>query len=501
MHAGVARSFRASPSANPVGARKKGLFGLSKVRWWRSSCLCAARCAVPATADAALLRLPDPQAGRLRLRRPDAAAAAHPGRLRDHGRRHVRPRHRRAASRPGRPTPTARSTAASPAPTPAPCAPTPPRAAAETRSRTSVVDDEDEATLADGGHRRRRLRRGRDGHAQRRRHRHRARPTRRRRSRTSSPRGNEIHDKPYKYGGGHGKWKDSGYDCSGSVSYALHGAGLLKHVAGLHRLRVLGRRRPRHLGDDLRQRRPRLHGGRRPALRHQRRQATATARAGRTRCARPTATSSATRRACSLAGGTLAACAAPCSAVVAGLARRLRLRRRGARLRACARRRRTSAAVPIAPQGQQAVDRKMTEARRRALQPVIADWADAVRTRRPRRARPASSTCPAIVSQPGQRRRAAGQHAADRRARSTPSLPCGAKLIGTKPDGRYVVGDLRARRRHGAVRREGDSRASASSSATRHPRQFTEWWQVDRPTPRPGRSAPEHVARDGRDFS
>jgi peptidoglycan hydrolase-like protein with peptidoglycan-binding domain len=39
--------------------------------------------------------------------------------------------------------------------------------------------------------------------------------------------GNEIADKPYKYGGGHGRWDDSGYDCSGSVSYALHGAGLL----------------------------------------------------------------------------------------------------------------------------------------------------------------------------------------------------------------------------------------------------------------------------------
>jgi len=33
--------------------------------------------------------------------------------------------------------------------------------------------------------------------------------------------------KPYRYGGGHAKWEDSGYDCSGSVSYALHGAGLL----------------------------------------------------------------------------------------------------------------------------------------------------------------------------------------------------------------------------------------------------------------------------------
>ena len=39
--------------------------------------------------------------------------------------------------------------------------------------------------------------------------------------------GNEIATKPYIYGGGHGKWKDKGYDCSASVSYALHGAGLL----------------------------------------------------------------------------------------------------------------------------------------------------------------------------------------------------------------------------------------------------------------------------------
>jgi peptidoglycan hydrolase-like protein with peptidoglycan-binding domain len=39
--------------------------------------------------------------------------------------------------------------------------------------------------------------------------------------------GNEIASKPYRYGGGHGRWKDSGYDCSGSVSYALHGAGLV----------------------------------------------------------------------------------------------------------------------------------------------------------------------------------------------------------------------------------------------------------------------------------
>jgi cell wall-associated NlpC family hydrolase len=39
--------------------------------------------------------------------------------------------------------------------------------------------------------------------------------------------GNEIAEFPYKWGGGHGAWRDSGYDCSGSVSFALAGAGLL----------------------------------------------------------------------------------------------------------------------------------------------------------------------------------------------------------------------------------------------------------------------------------
>ena len=38
---------------------------------------------------------------------------------------------------------------------------------------------------------------------------------------------NQIQDMPYVYGGGHGDFDDDGYDCSGTVSYALHGAGLL----------------------------------------------------------------------------------------------------------------------------------------------------------------------------------------------------------------------------------------------------------------------------------
>ncbi|MEA2143912.1 MAG: peptidoglycan DL-endopeptidase RipB [Solirubrobacteraceae bacterium] len=39
--------------------------------------------------------------------------------------------------------------------------------------------------------------------------------------------GNQIARTPYLWGGGHGKWLDHGYDCSGSVSFALANAGLL----------------------------------------------------------------------------------------------------------------------------------------------------------------------------------------------------------------------------------------------------------------------------------
>lgn len=38
---------------------------------------------------------------------------------------------------------------------------------------------------------------------------------------------NRIHTKPYIWGGGHGRWWDRGYDCSGAVSYALRGGGLI----------------------------------------------------------------------------------------------------------------------------------------------------------------------------------------------------------------------------------------------------------------------------------
>ena len=39
---------------------------------------------------------------------------------------------------------------------------------------------------------------------------------------------NKIRSKPYVWGGGHARWWDRGYDCSGAVSYALHGGEFLE---------------------------------------------------------------------------------------------------------------------------------------------------------------------------------------------------------------------------------------------------------------------------------
>jgi hypothetical protein len=40
---------------------------------------------------------------------------------------------------------------------------------------------------------------------------------------------NRIRHRPYRWGGGHRSWNSRGYDCSGSVSYVLHAAGLLDY--------------------------------------------------------------------------------------------------------------------------------------------------------------------------------------------------------------------------------------------------------------------------------
>ncbi len=53
--------------------------------------------------------------------------------------------------------------------------------------------------------------------------------------------GNKLRDKPYRYGGGHAKFDDQGYDCSGTVSYVLHEAGLIDEPTTSGELRRFGR--------------------------------------------------------------------------------------------------------------------------------------------------------------------------------------------------------------------------------------------------------------------
>ena len=60
--------------------------------------------------------------------------------------------------------------------------------------------------------------------------------------------GNRIARRPYTYGGGHGSFTSAGYDCSGSVSYVLHAAGLLSTPEDSSQLETYGRPGPgRHV--------------------------------------------------------------------------------------------------------------------------------------------------------------------------------------------------------------------------------------------------------------
>jgi len=53
---------------------------------------------------------------------------------------------------------------------------------------------------------------------------------------------NRIRKTSYEWGGGHGSFKDNGYDCSGAVSYMLHGARMLKTPLTSGSLASWGRR-------------------------------------------------------------------------------------------------------------------------------------------------------------------------------------------------------------------------------------------------------------------
>jgi hypothetical protein len=53
---------------------------------------------------------------------------------------------------------------------------------------------------------------------------------------------NELRTKPYRYGGGHKSFHDNAYDCSGTVSYALGAAGILKSPISSNEFRNFGER-------------------------------------------------------------------------------------------------------------------------------------------------------------------------------------------------------------------------------------------------------------------
>lgn len=53
---------------------------------------------------------------------------------------------------------------------------------------------------------------------------------------------NRLRGKPYRFGGGHRSFSDNGYDCSGTVSFALRAAGLINGPMSSSDLSHYGRR-------------------------------------------------------------------------------------------------------------------------------------------------------------------------------------------------------------------------------------------------------------------
>jgi hypothetical protein len=55
---------------------------------------------------------------------------------------------------------------------------------------------------------------------------------------------NQLHSKAYRYGGGHKSFQDSAYDCSGTISYALGGAGVIQTPMSSSEFRNFGQKGP-----------------------------------------------------------------------------------------------------------------------------------------------------------------------------------------------------------------------------------------------------------------
>ena len=89
---------------------------------------------------------------------------------------------------------------------------------------------------------------------------------------------NSIATTPYIWGGGHGSFESSGYDCSGAVSFALHGGGFLESPLDSTGLETWGEAGPGKWITVYANAEPRLDGDRRHRLRHRRRPRPALAR-------------------------------------------------------------------------------------------------------------------------------------------------------------------------------------------------------------------------------
>jgi hypothetical protein len=124
-----------------------------------------------------------------------------------------------------------------------------------------------------------------------------------------------------------------------------------------------------------------------------------------------------------------------------------------------------------------APDRVMTARDARALRPVLARWAAAVR-RGNAAAAARFFALPAIVYQPSFGAVEVRDRAVARAF--TGALPCGARLVGTRAQGRYITATFTLEARAGRVCTTADAKVEVGfvfGDRTR-PRRFTEWWQV-----------------------
>jgi hypothetical protein len=119
----------------------------------------------------------------------------------------------------------------------------------------------------------------------------------------------------------------------------------------------------------------------------------------------------------------------------------------------------------------------MTPADAKRLRRVLAAWADAVRRGEAAKAARYFSL-PAIVYQ-------ASYGAVELRSAAVAkafnqALPCGARLVKTRADGRYIVGTFTLQDAEGRTcATPGEQvRVGFVFGDRRHPRRFTEWWQV-----------------------